>query len=360
MALPIVDKMASVAASTASATKTVASKLTSDPKDESKAIAKQQSSFFDKMIAADRDKQKRSDAKQVTADVIARQDKFIEQKRLLRHIANNTDMMVDLLRDFKGESKDSGKSLLDMLKWLLPGLLAIPALLDPEKTKKYQTGTKAAIKGAPAVIKGAQAAAEAAQASKIKKVADAADAGADASKLAKGAEALGTTAKVLGKLGGAAGKVADSKIVNNGLRITSAGMAAGRAIQGDYTGAAMEVASQGLNEVARKVKNPKAKLALTLASLGTDAAIMGRDYFNGKKDEEREAFAKEQGITTPEKESVITSILGWAGIENDQAKRIKEQKEALTPEQKAIMDDYDKNNSGLFGGDSSSALIFAL
>ena len=138
MALPIVDKMASVAASTASATKTVASKLTSDPKDESKAIAKQQSSFFDKMIAADRDKQKRSDAKQVTADVIARQDKFIEQKRLLRHIANNTDMMVDLLRDFKGESKDSGKSLLDMLKWLLPGLLAIPALLDPEKTKKYQ------------------------------------------------------------------------------------------------------------------------------------------------------------------------------------------------------------------------------
>ena len=42
MALPIVDKMASVAASTASATKTVASKLTSDPKDESKAIAKQQ------------------------------------------------------------------------------------------------------------------------------------------------------------------------------------------------------------------------------------------------------------------------------------------------------------------------------
>lgn len=356
MALPIVDKMASVAASTASATKTVASKLTSDPKDESKAIAKQQSSFFDKMIAADRDKQKRSDAKQVTADVIARQDKFIEQKRLLRHIANNTDMMVDLLRDFKGESKDSGKSLLDMLKWLLPGLLAIPALLDPEKTKKYQTGTKAAIKGAPAVIKGAQAAAEAAQASKIKKVADAADAGADASKLAKGAEALGTTAKVLGKLGGAAGKVADSKIVNNGLRITSAGMAAGRAIQGDYTGATMEVASQGLNEVARKVKNPKAKLALTLASLGTDAAIMGRDYFNGKKDEEREAFAKEQGITTPEKESVITSILGWAGVENDQAKRIKEQKEALTPEQKAIMDDYDKNNSGLFGGDSSSTV----
>lgn len=356
MALPIVDKMASVAASTASATKTVASKLTSDPKDESKAIAKQQSSFFDKMIAADRDKQKRSDAKQVTTDVIARQDKFIEQKRLLRHIANNTDMMVDLLRDFKGESKDSGKSLLDMLKWLLPGLLAIPALLDPEKTKKYQTGTKAAIKGAPAVIKGAQAAAEAAQASKIKKVADAADAGADASKLAKGAEALGTTAKVLGKLGGAAGKVADSKIVNNGLRITSAGMAAGRAIQGDYTGATMEVASQGLNEVARKVKNPKAKLALTLASLGTDAAIMGRDYFNGKKDEEREAFAKEQGITTPEKESVITSILGWAGVENDQAKRIKEQKEALTPEQKAIMDDYDKNNSGLFGGDSSSTV----
>jgi hypothetical protein len=268
---------------TASATKTVASKLTSAPKDESKAIAKQQSSFFDKMIAADRDKQKRSDAKQVTADVIARQDKFIEQKRLLRHIANNTDMMVDLLRDFKGESKDSGKSLLDMLKWLLPGLLAIPALLDPEKTKKYQTGTKAAIKGAPAVIKGAQAAAEAAQASKIKKAADAVNAGADASKLAKGAEALGTTAKVLGKLGGAAGKVADSKIVNNGLRITSAGMAAGRAIQGDYTGATMEVASQGLNEVARKVKNPKAKLALTLASLGTDAAIMGRDYFNGKK-----------------------------------------------------------------------------
>lgn len=356
MALPIIDKMASVAASTASATKTVASKLTSDPTDKSKAIAKQQSSFFDKMIAADRDKQKRSDAKQVTTDVIARQDKFIEQKRLLRHIANNTDMMVDLLRDFKGESKDSGKSLLDMLKWLLPGLLAIPALLDPEKTKKYQTGTKAAIKGAPAVIKGAQAAAEAAQASKIKKAADAVNAGADASKLAKGAEALGTTAKVLGKLGGAAGKVADSKIVNNGLRITSAGMAAGRAIQGDYTGAAMEVASQGLNEVARKVKNPKAKLALTLASLGTDAAIMGRDYFNGKKDEERKAFAKEQGITTPEKESVITSILGWAGIENDQAKRIKEQKEALTPEQKAIMDDYDKNNSGLFGGDSSSTV----
>lgn len=357
MALPVFDKLATVAAGTSSATKKIASKLSSaDNTQNEKALNKQQS-FFDKMIAADRDKQKRDDAKQHTNDVIARQDKFIEQKRLLRHIANNTDMMVDLLRDFKGDSAKRNSSILDLLKWLAPALLAATAFADPKTTKKYQTGIKTGVKAAPAAVKIAQAAAETAQASKIKKAADLAESGADASKLLKSADSLGTAAKVLGKIGGAAGKFADSKLVNNGLRITTAGMAAGRAIQGDYTGAGMEVASQGLTEVARKVKNPKLKVALTLASLGTDAAIIGRDYLTGKKEESREQFAKENGITTPEKESTITKLMGFAGVETDQAKRIKEQNTAMTPEQKAIMDKYDAENGGILGGTSAVGTI---
>lgn len=338
MALPNLKQLVDVTANTSSATKGIANSQKTD--DSMKGVAKQQSSFFDKLLANDKNKDKIEAAKASTAGHIARQDKNIEQRMLLRRIARNTDEMVDLLRDLKTGDKTSNKSLLDLLKWLGLGLLAAPGLIAPEATKPVVAGVKAGAKAVPAALKAAGATAEAASA-----------AAKAAGKVGAGVHAAGAAGKALGKIGAAAGKVGDSKIVNKGIRYASGAMIGGRLIQEDYTGAGMEAASLGMHEAARKVKNPKAKLALTIGSLATDAAIIGRDLWNGHEEKKKQEFAKENDIVLPEKESIITKVAGWAGLETDQAKRIKEQEAAMTPEKKAVMENYD-NSSSIFGGNT--------
>lgn len=338
MALPNLKQLVDVTANTSSATKGIANSQKTD--DSMKVVAKQQSSFFDKLLANDKNKDKIEAAKASTAGHIARQDKNIEQRMLLRRIARNTDEMVDLLRDLKTGDKTSNKSLLDLLKWLGLGLLAAPGLIAPEATKPVVAGVKAGAKAVPAALKAAGATAEATSA-----------AAKAAGKVGAGVHAAGSAGKALGKIGAAAGKVGDSKIVNKGIRYASGAMIGGRLIQEDYTGAGMEAASLGMHEAARKVKNPKAKLALTIGSLATDAAIIGRDLWNGHEEKKKQEFAKENDIVLPEKESIITKVAGWAGLETDQAKRIKEQEAAMTPEKKAVMENYN-NSSSIFGGNT--------
>lgn len=336
MALPNLKQLVNVTANTASATKGIAANPKSD---NSGAVAiKQQTSFFDKMLSNDRNKNNIDNAKASTAAYIARQDKNIEQKMLVRRIARNTDTMVELLRNLKTDEKESSKSLMDLLKWLGLGLMVAPGLVAPEKTKQVQTAAKVGAKVIPAGLKAGGIAAE-----------NAAVAAKAAGKVGAGVHAVGAAGKVLGKVGAASGKIADSKIVNKGIRYSSGAMIGGRLLQEDYTGAGMEAASLGMHEASRKVKNPKVKLALSIASLATDAAIIGRDMWNGNEDKKKQSFAKENDIVIPEKESIVTKMAGWAGLETDQAKRIKEQQAAITPEKQAILDNY---NKGIFGGNT--------
>jgi len=159
MALPNLKQLVDVTANTSSATKGIANSQKTD--DSMNVVAKQQSSFFDKLLANDKNKDKIEAAKASTAGHIARQDKNIEQRMLLRRIARNTDEMVDLLRDLKTGDKTSNKSLLDLLKWLGLGLLAAPGLIAPEATKPVVAGVKAGAKAVPAALKAAGATAEA-------------------------------------------------------------------------------------------------------------------------------------------------------------------------------------------------------
>lgn len=329
MALPNIKELAMLASG-----KTENTNGTDSPKDKSSINSR--NSFFDNLIKRDAAMSNVNVAKNATQAYIERQDKNLEQKLLLRRIASNTDTIIDLLRDFNG-SKDKNNGLGNLLKYLLPGLAGLAAAvaaINPEKTKVAQTAAKAGAKVVPKVLStGAQFAKEAADAARA---------------AGKGAGIVGSAsaaAKILGGISTGAAKIGDSKLFNNAIRITSGGMMAGRALNGDYTGAGMEAASLGLHEASRVAKSPKAKIALTAASLLTDATLMGRDWLKGKDAVNRAAFEKENNITSVEDASIVTKMAGLVGVETEQSKRIEEQKASITPEQQKQLDQFDSNAS---------------
>ena len=266
-----------------------------------------QVSFFDKMMSFEKSKQAASDARSTTANYIAKQDTRSEEKMMIRRIANNTDTIIDILKDMK-DLNGKDKSGFDWKK-LLPLLPLIPGFLDPEKMKEISTSIKAmaaAVRNAEAIVKGVKAGAVMAkEVATGTKAASAAAKGTDAaveavkagSKVADVAATAGKGAKALAAMS----KVGNSNLVHKGLRYAGIGMTAGRLYEGDYTGAGMEASSLAMSEGARKVKNPKLKLLLTGASFATDAAILARDWWKGKEKDVEKA-TKDGAITKdPEK-----------------------------------------------------------
>lgn len=258
-----------------------------------KSSADERSNFFEQFFSKERSVASTKAAHAATSSFLERQDKRFEERLLLKRIANNTDTIVDLLRSQAHENKNSN-SLADLLKFLLPGLLMAPGLISPEKTKPIAT----IVKAAPKILNGG-----------AKATSMLADAAAAAGKGAKYVDGLGGAAKVLGKFGG---KLSDNPILNKAVRYSSLGMIGGRAWEGDYLGAGGEAASLAMHEASRKVKSPKAKAVLSALSLGTDAALIARDFIKGSNKEE----SPENGetIKKAEEESGSSSGLLGAGV----------------------------------------------
>jgi hypothetical protein len=292
--------------------------------------------FFEKLLSKNNNnnssKNEISSAHEAATQYMSRQDKRLEEKLLLRRIANNTDSIIDLLKDFDANKKKDSKSLADLLKFL-PGLAAVLGLLaggsgKNELVKPVQTVLKAANAAAHAAHAAALAAKASADATKAasltakginagaKASEAAAKAAGDGSRIAKlsgllkvgedGTHTLSTAAKVLGKVG-------NSKILNRAVVGSSIGMGAYRAATGDYLGAGMEGASLGMHLASKKVSNPKAKLALIAGSAITDGAIIARDYFN-RKDNDKTTIvpASQMSNHIPEQEN-NNSGLNWTG-----------------------------------------------
>ena len=253
------------------------------------------SKFFKSLFEVKQGRENSKAVEGATSSYLQKQDKRMEERLLLKKIANNTDTIIDLLKSENNRKKGSDFNMMDLLKWLLPLGLALPGLISPEKAKPVTTIVKATATGAKALAKGANMAAEAAQ---------------TAGKTGKIVDAASTAGKALGKFG-------DSKLLNKVVRYSSLGMMGGRLLDGDYLGAGGEAASLGMHEASRKVKNPKAKAILTALSFGTDAALMARDYLKGDKKEGKEE-GKEAEPTIKKEESPEVQAggigLGSAGL----------------------------------------------
>ena len=268
-----------------------------DIKDKKAAIAvsnnnnvASQKKFFDKLMLADFGKNNITQGHDNVDRFLGKQDTGLEQRRMIKRIADNTDEMVLLLRAMKDNKKDN--KAFDW-KSLLPLLPLLSGLAFPEITKGLTTALKTldyvsgALKAAGKVADAAKSAAKAAEAAATAgKAIKAVDNGLDAAKAgAKAADAVGTAgkaAKIGGKALGALGKVGDSKIVNKAIRWGSAGVIGSNLIEGDYVGAGLEGASLAAHETSRKAKSPKTKAILAGMSLATDGVILARDFLGGE------------------------------------------------------------------------------
>lgn len=250
-------------------------------KDKSTAIAlsnqnKSQGKFFDRLLMTEFGSNKVSSNRDELEKYIRKNDVDIDQKRMIRRIANNTDEMVLLLRNMQAKGvENKGFDL----KSLLPLLPLLSGLAFPELTKGILSALKT-LKLGNTAIKAADAASSAAKAaSKVSEATKTASKTADiAGTVGKAAKTASVGAKAMGALG----KFGDSKIVNKAVRWGGVGMIGGNLLEGDYLGAGLEGASLAAHEASRKVKSPKAKAALTALSLGTDGLIMARDFIGGE------------------------------------------------------------------------------
>lgn len=268
-----------------------------DIKDKKAAIAisnnnnvASQKKFFDKLMLADFGKNNIAQGHDNVDRFLGKQDTGLEQRRMIKRIADNTDEMVLLLRAMKDNKKDNKE-----FNWksLLPLLPLLSGLAFPEITKGLTTALKTldyvsgALKATGKAADAAKAAAKAAEAAvNAGKTVKAVDNGLDAAKAsAKAVDAVGTVgkaAKIGGKALGALGKVGDNKIVNNAIRWGSVGVIGSNLLEGDYVGAGLEGASLAAHEASRKAKSPKTKAILAGMSLATDGVILARDFLGGE------------------------------------------------------------------------------
>lgn len=281
--------------------------------------------------------------KEETKQYLERQDKNLETKLLIKKIADNTDTIIDILRDGVNK-KDNKGSLADLLKLLALGLPALLAAANPEAAKPIVSAIKAATVAADAAKAAIKALDAAATSKNAVKAGQAAADAADGSKIVKAVDEGSSLAKL--------SKFAGDKL-NGVTRVASAGMIAGRWIEGDLAGMTAEATSLALHEASRHIPNAKLKLAATVGSFLIDAGLMIRDYFKGAAEKAKGELAKKEGFVAPEKASFVTNVANKFGYETEQAKRIKQQEAALTPEQKeklnSIDDQYSlSNKSGEF------------
>lgn len=298
----------------------------SNPKKETKQSDKMD--LFDTLFKNNDAKSTIDSAHANTDAFIARQDNNNQEIKLLRGIQQNTADILDLLKhsDLSNSKNKNGFDMSSVLKYLpllATALAAFKGFTDPHKTKEIQLATKAVSPVAKTVKAGAETIKDG---SHIVKLAE------TAPKVAKVAEVglhgVSTVAKGISK-------IADNKHVNNLSRAASVGMGAARYMEGDNVGAGMEAASLATSEASKKVKNPKAKLALMATSLATDGALLVKDWWNKK----------------PEDNSTDTHNEKENEKENQHNESDKNIESTIKKE--------DASNAGLYGGAAISAGLIA-
>lgn len=255
--------------------------------------------------------------------VLDKQTDPVEQEKLqlFRKIASNTDIIIDLLKKQQSGLDDKGMNLSKLLRSLAgPALLAGIAgmgALAPEFTKSLAFLGKLTdnVKNLGIAAKAASTLMDASKMAKagtfVKDTVTATKAAASAGGIGAGFGKLITTGKSLfSGVGANATDAQKKKALGKWGNAASAGIIAGRAIEGDTTGVALDSTSMALGNISGKWALP-AKVAKTVLDVG----IMGRDYYRWKsKDDPNAAVAPGTDEGAKESGSNMSSALGVGAL----------------------------------------------